>query len=283
MAKHLTLPVFVLFCVALSAPNAWAANYRSAFENNAPTSLERMAQAQLKAHPGDAEAQAWLARSLYLQGKFQASKTALKRSSGLAGLLAEGDYDLYVGEYQAAIKVFEVVRAQSPNDVDARLGIASADLDLNQRYDAAYTLAKESEGAARALGSIPYSRCLVMEGGALGLKANKGNLFDKIRFGPRVQKVLLKAVAIAPTFPHAQFALGRFYLEAPGVVGGDPQKAALALSKAVQLDPYYFLADAWYIRALKKTDQNTRATAEISSYQHKFGSLAEARAELASI
>jgi hypothetical protein len=67
--------------------------------------------------------------------------------------------------------------------------------------------------------------------------------------------------------------VGRFYLEAPGAVGGKPEKSVAYLEKSTALDPYFFLANAYLIRAYKATGQAARAKDLLASYKKKFAGL----------
>jgi len=110
-------------------------------------------------------------------------------------------------------------------------------------------------------------------GGAQGLKANRGSLVDKLRFGPQVKGTLERALALAPGNANAQYAVGRYYLEAPAAVGGNPGKSVAYLEKAVTLDPNFFLAAAYMIRAYQATGKPARATQLLADYKRRFAGL----------
>ena len=242
-----------------------------------------LAAAAAFAHPaGASSTQADPVRSLYKSGHFAAARRAASRlpADSVETLDVRGDLAFYVGDYSAAAGYFARARAKDSKDVHAIRGLGSVDVHL-ARFDAALSLARA--GLKLKVSRGDRSRLLTVLGGAQGLKADRGSLFDKIKYGPRVLGTLKQAVALDSQNAAAVYAIGRFYLEAPGVVGGNPSKAVPTLERAVRLDPYDFLHDAWLIRAYEKTGQSARATSEISSYKRKFGGLPAAMAELGTI
>ncbi|HEY9723872.1 MAG TPA: tetratricopeptide repeat protein [Oscillatoriaceae cyanobacterium] len=276
--------LLILGAVAcFSARPALAVDYEAPFRDNAPALLQHDAQAALKANPKDAAAWAWMARALYEQGQFDAAQYALnKAGNGREALLARGDYALFVGEFPAAIDYYTQAQKLAKDDVNAAWGIAAATLRSNQ-YDKAYELAKAALPAATKAGPFWQSRVLVVLGGAQGLKANLGNLMEKIHYGPGVKGTLEQAVSVYPRNADAQMALGRFYLEAPGVIGGDPAKSLPYLEKAVGMQPYDYEIVAWYIRGLVANHQNAKAREALADYHKKFLREPEALREVTNI
>jgi tetratricopeptide (TPR) repeat protein len=282
LKSSIALSLAVVVAVMVGAPAM--ASPESAFQANSFVSAETEAKAQLKKNPADPEANAWLARSLYKQGRFAAAEAALKKAgtSNVEALVAHGDYEQYVGNSEGAIAFYTKALAQAPKNVAALVGLASAHLNL-EHFDKAYDLADQAEGLAGGESAYMKSRVYAVLGGAQGLKANKGGLGDKLKYGPRVKTTLEKAVDVAPQNANAQYALGRFYLLAPGLIGGNPGKSVGYLERATQLEPYFYPAQAWLVRAYVETGKKDNAARELAEFKRKFSSLPEAMREISDI
>jgi tetratricopeptide (TPR) repeat protein len=277
-----TLALSLALIAAVAGP-AFASAENALYANSFATA-ESEARTALKKNPSDAEAGAWLVRSLYKQGRFSAAEAALKKlgTSGVEALTAHGDYALYVGDADGAIGWYTKALAAAPKDVSALVGLASAHVQLDH-FDKAYDLAESAENLAGGENAYLKSRVYTVLGGAQGLKANKGGLGDKIKFGPRVKTTLEKAVAIAPQNANAQYALGRFYLLAPGLIGGNAGKSVGYLEKATDLEPYFYPAQAWLVRAYVETGKKDKAAQALAEFKRKFSALPEAMREVADI
>ena len=90
-----------------------------------------------------------------------------------------------------------------------------------------------------------YTRAYLLIGGAKGMLASNGGIFAKIGEGTQVFPNLRKAEELQPDTPAVLFGLGSFYFLAPGIAGGNINKAKEYLERAVSLDPLF--ADA-YVR-----------------------------------
>ena len=116
-------------------------------------------------------------------------------------------------------------------------------------------------------------------GGALGLKALRSGLADKIRYGLRVHGALARGVELSPRSAAARMALGQFYVLAPGIAGGDltrgrlqgielsrfdPHAGALLLGQVEEKEERFAEAEQHYRRSLAlATDAPERAAADI--------------------
>ncbi len=80
-------------------------------------------------------------------------------------------------------------------------------------------------------------------GAALGTKARDANLLKKAWLAPKIKSAFEKAVALNPKHIQAHIGLADFYQQAPGIMGGDNEKAwkqadaILAFQKYVELRP----------------------------------------------
>lgn len=90
-----------------------------------------------------------------------------------------------------------------------------------------------------------YVRAYSLYAGAKGMIAHYGGPLSKAINGTAVKPNLDKAQSLKPDTAGVLFGLGSYYLLAPGLAGGDKNKAEEYLKKAVEVDP--LLADA-YVR-----------------------------------
>ncbi len=89
-------------------------------------------------------------------------------------------------------------------------------------------------------------------GMAYAQKAMTSGLFKKVSFGKKMKKVWLKAVELDPGNSMARLNLALFYLEAPGIAGGDTDKAIAQADTILQYYTDNFEAKCVYCRAYEK-------------------------------
>jgi len=85
-----------------------------------------------------------------------------------------------------------------------------------------------------------------------GRKIGFGNMFTGMRYGPKVDTESKRALALDPTNPRAYACLGRKYLFAPKMFGGDVNKSVESFLKATQLDPRFDENFVWLALAYRK-------------------------------
>ena len=90
-----------------------------------------------------------------------------------------------------------------------------------------------------------YARSYLIFAGAKGMIASRGGLLSKVLNGTQVLPNLKRAEKLQPDSPAVLFGLGSFYFLAPGVAGGNVDKALEYLERALAADPLF--ADA-YVR-----------------------------------
>jgi tetratricopeptide (TPR) repeat protein len=90
-----------------------------------------------------------------------------------------------------------------------------------------------------------YTRAYLIMAGSKGMLAHYGGPISKIVNGMAVLPALKYAQRLQPDSPEVAFRLGCFYLLAPGIAGGDIDKAIDYLERAIKIDPLF--ADA-YVR-----------------------------------
>ncbi len=92
-----------------------------------------------------------------------------------------------------------------------------------------------------------------------GRKISFGSFFAGMRYGPKVEAENKKALELDPDNPRVQASLGRQYLFAPKMFGGDLNQAVASFRKAVQLDPKSDEAFVWLAIALRKKEDKENA------------------------
>ncbi len=98
-----------------------------------------------------------------------------------------------------------------------------------------------------------------------GKKIGYGGMFAGMHYGPKADAETQRALQLDPNNPRAYAVLGRKYLFAPKMFGGDVQKSIETFQKATSLDPHYDEAFVWLAIAYRKSGKEqdaTRALAE---------------------
>ena len=95
-----------------------------------------------------------------------------------------------------------------------------------------------------------YVRAILIVAGSKGMIAHYGGPISKIVNGTAVLPNLRKAERLKPDDAGVLFGLGSFYLLAPSLAGGDPDKAKDYLEKTIKADPLfvdaYVRLGQWY-------------------------------------
>lgn len=259
-----------------------ALRLRVTFFDNAIAELEREAQACLAAYPHEPVARAYLVRALYREGRFAEARSLLveRPCDHVEMQIARADYHDYVGEADEARRWYEAALNTDDGHPDALLGLAGVHLTREEL--------RPADGLARrAVALIPRedkcqtARLRVVQGGIAGLKACRGSLFEKLRWGPGVLHAFEQARALCPRSPYPHYALGRYYALAPAALGGNCRRAIGRFRLALQLDPYMHLARLALIVALEHAGHQAEARAERSDYRRRFRDLPAALNALA--
>lgn len=114
-------------------------------------------------------------------------------------------------------------------DVYYYLGVASL---INQDYESAI----DRLGKAIDLNDNDY-RYYEQLGDAFGLKAQKTNIFSAIFVIKHMRTNWEKAVELNPEIVSARERLFSYYAEAPGIAGGDLEKALMYANQVLSLEP----------------------------------------------
>jgi tetratricopeptide (TPR) repeat protein len=93
-----------------------------------------------------------------------------------------------------------------------------------------------------------------------GRKISLGNaMFAGPKFGPKVKEENARAMALDDKNPRVWASLGRQYLMAPKMFGGDTSKAIETLEKSAALDPQQDETYVWLAKAYKKHGDKAKA------------------------
>lgn len=93
-----------------------------------------------------------------------------------------------------------------------------------------------------------------------GRKISFGNgMFNGPKFGPKVKEENAKAMALDDKNPHVWASLGRQYLMAPKMFGGDVPKAIESFQKSLALDAAQDETWVWLAKAFQKQGDKTKA------------------------
>ena len=114
-------------------------------------------------------------------------------------------------------------------------------------------------------------------GDLYGRKIGFGGMFTGMRYGPKADAETRRAFDLNANNPLAFAVIGRKYLFAPKMFGGDPAKAVQSFQKATSLDPHGDEAFVWLALAYRKIGDSQRAQAAVSEALRLNGKIAFAR------
>jgi tetratricopeptide (TPR) repeat protein len=165
-----------------------------------------------------------------------------------------------------ARSIFEQCLRQNQNERCA-YDLASSDSYLAQAKEAH----KDNKAAEHWLdsGIEDAKRAIAMNGRSsdahalladlYGRKIGFGGMFAGMHYGPKATAETQRAFELDPNNPRAYAVIGRKYLFAPKMFGGDPQKAIESFQKATSLDPHYDEAFVWLAIAYRKNGKEQEA------------------------
>jgi tetratricopeptide (TPR) repeat protein len=177
---------------------------------------QKIFQDMLKKNPRSAEAKWGLAETLRRQSKLDESQ-----------------------------KLLEAIIQSMPTFAPAYISLAYikyTKLDFKGTVELASKVVSQGR---EAVDLSNYTRGYLLVAGGKGMLASAGGIFAKIGEGTQVFPNLKKAEELQPESPAVLFGLGSFYFLAPGIAGGNMDKAKDYLERAVGSDPFF--ADA-YVR-----------------------------------
>lgn len=208
---------------------------------------------------------------------------ALKKAPDDASLLYELGY-VYDrrGEYDEALGFIK--KAVAAEDSFENQIMLAHSLLMVDKYDQAMDLCDKLENHPGRKSADAWSRSeiYVVRGGAQGLKSKREGLMAMLRYGLGVRKQFEKGVETDPENPRAHYTLGRYFLEAPGAVGGDPKKGTSILAKAAKMDTTDFVIRGWYVRGLIQTN-DASAKDQAEGYVRDFSDLPSSKKQFADV
>lgn len=218
------------------------------------------------------------------QHRFQAAEEALvsvlERSPEHLGANLQMAYlKHYLGDDQACLPYMKRAAASHPGDLEAQVMLVHAYIWAD-RIDDAERQAEKTAAAweGRAPDRSLWAKLLVGLGGVQGLRAKRDGLWAMVKYGLAVRGTFEKAYAADPEGSMPLYALGRYYLEAPAVAGGDPRKGLDLLRRAIRREPDDHGARADYLRYLVQLDRRAEAREELAAYQKAFDDVPAAMA-----
>jgi tetratricopeptide (TPR) repeat protein len=99
----------------------------------------------------------------------------------------------------------------------------------------------------------------------LGVQSQRAGMFKAMGLAKRFRKEAEEAAALDPKNVDARFALLEFHLVAPGIVGGDRQKADALAEEIFKLDP----SRGWLARATVRGREKQKDLAQLEGYYLK--------------
>jgi tetratricopeptide (TPR) repeat protein len=96
-----------------------------------------------------------------------------------------------------------------------------------------------------------------------GSKISYGGAFAGMKYGPKANAETHRAFQLDANNPRAYTVIGRKYLYAPKIFGGDLDKAVESFRKATELEPHGDEAFVWLAIAFRKKGDTARAHAAI--------------------
>lgn len=101
-------------------------------------------------------------------------------------------------------------------------------------------------------------------GDLYGMKIGFGGMFAGMHYGPKANAETQRAFELDANNPRAYAVVGRKYLFAPRMFGGDLDKAVQSFQKATTLDPHYDEAFVWLALAYRRKGDSQHAQAALS-------------------
>jgi tetratricopeptide (TPR) repeat protein len=154
------------------------------------------------------------------------------------------------GHYKRARALLEPLVAKNPNDARAACLLAKVKGAFND-LDAALKLAEK--GVTLDSKSVA---CHFVLAETVGTIAERASVLKQLGLAKRFKKEIDATLALDPKHLDALFDLLRYYTMAPGIMGGDKQKAGATLDQIRQIDATRgYLAEAWLAQREKQTDR----------------------------
>jgi len=218
------------------------------------------------------------ALSLLSQGRFAQAQQLLEQAlakdpDSLEATMAMGQVLDYVADFEGALKYFKRAADANPDSLEAAVWLGAALLAVD-KYDQSIAVSEKalSVWEKKTTDKEFLSRLWVNLAGAQGLKSKREGFLAMIRLGMGVRGHFEKALTLDVN-SRTQYAMGRYFVEAPGAVGGDPRKGLPLLEKAIKLEPHYHAIRANYVRGLIAAGEKAEAKVQWTRFQADFGDM----------
>lgn len=152
-------------------------------------------------------------------------------------------------KYSEAQSFFETAIQRNKKDAEAYYFLSIA-LMLQQKFDDAQDAVEEAIDLNENISKYHITR-----GNILGQKAMNANVISQGFLAPKIKNAYLRASELDPSNVEARIALYRYYVMAPGIMGGSEEKAFEQATAIVKLNPYrgHFLLSNYYAQVKKDT------------------------------
>lgn len=258
---HGTLLGTILALSSLALPLGAAPAVASGFQVAAADGAQAQIQSQLR-------------QGRFAQARKLAEQALAKNPESLDALLMMGQVLDHQGDVDGALGYFKRAADANPDSLEAQIWLG-AGLLAADKYDQSIAVSEKAlaKWEKTATDKELVSRLWVNLAGAQGLKSKREGFMAMLRYGTGVRGHLEKALSLDAN-SRAQYALGRYYVEAPGAVGGDPKKGLPLIEKALKTEPYYHPFRANYIRGLIAAGQKAEAKEQWARFKADFGDYA---------
>ena len=203
----------------------------------------------------------------------QATKPAAPRADG-ERLLEDGRTTLEASTLTAARAIFEQCLHHDTNNAVCYYDLAQTDFYLGraQEFQGHKQAAEQARDAA--IDDVQHAISLNdQSSNAHALLADLygakiSGMLSGMRYGPKANAETQRAFQLDPHNPQAFAVLGRKYLYAPTLFGGDIDKAINAFKQATTFDPQYDEAFVWLALAYRKKGDAQQSQAALTQALH---------------
>jgi len=168
----------------------------------------------------------------------------------LSAMWGEAEIKRRDRKYIEAEDILKKIISRNPNHAAALISLAYIrykDGRLDDALNMAHKALLSSEATAQDK-ALAY----MMFGTINSRRSSQGWFLSKIRYGTQIKCYFLKAGELSSDLPEVHLGLGSFYLLAPGIAGGNLDKAIEELECAVKIAPGFATANARLAQAYKK-------------------------------
>jgi tetratricopeptide (TPR) repeat protein len=177
--------------------------------------------------------------------------------------IAQGISLFEAGEITQAHEFFKQLVSKQPKNDQAQFYLGRTSFH-NQKYEAAEAYFDKSVEL-----SPKNPEYYVWQGRNYIKRVNEVGLFSKMSMGKNAKAAFEQAVAIDPTYVDGLAGLAQYYLGAPSIAGGDPDKAAELAQKMIKLGDVG--GDVLLLQVNLNRDEKSVSIADFESVAKKVG------------